>query len=43
MYYNFFGPIKEEMAIGFSTGVIVVYMIVFIMTAWTVFTKRDVA
>lgn len=43
VYYNFSGPIREEMTTGFSTGVIVVYMIVFIIAAWTVFTKRDVA
>src|SRR5699024_10932113 len=43
IYYNFSGPIRDEMTIWFSTGVIVVYMIVFIIAAWTVFTKRDVA
>ena|SRR5699024_5590686 len=43
IYFSFSGPIRDEMTTGFSTGVIVVYMIVFIMAAWTVFTKRDVA
>ena len=43
IYFNFSGPIRDEMTLGFSTGVIVVYMIVFIVAAWTVFTKSDVA
>lgn len=43
VYFNVVGPIRDEMTIGFSTGVIIVYVIIFIIAAWMVFTKRDVA
>ncbi|GAB3071338.1 ABC transporter permease [Salinicoccus sesuvii] len=43
VYFSPFGPIREEMTIGFSIAVIAVYMIVFIVAAWSIFTKRDVA
>lgn len=43
IYYNFSGPIRDEMTMGFSIGVIVVYMILFAVAAWVVFTKRDVS
>ncbi|MCG1008955.1 ABC transporter permease [Salinicoccus sp. ID82-1] len=43
VYFSSYGPIREEMTIGFSVAVIAVYMVVFIITAWTIFIKRDVA
>ncbi|GAA3722071.1 ABC transporter permease [Salinicoccus jeotgali] len=42
VYFNSMGPIREEMTIGFSVAVIAVYMLIFIVAAWSVFTKRDV-
>ncbi|WP_175287001.1 ABC transporter permease [Salinicoccus roseus] len=43
VYFTPYGPIREEMTVGFSVGVIAVYMVIFIIAAWAVFTKRDVA
>lgn len=43
VYFSSFGPIREEMTIGFSITVVAVYMVVFIIAAWSIFTKRDVA
>ena len=43
VYFTPYGPIREEMTVGFSVGVIAVYMLIFIIAAWAVFTKRDVA
>lgn len=43
IYFSFSGPIRDEMTIGFSAAVIAVYMIIFVVASWTVFTKRDVS
>ncbi|WP_342389300.1 ABC transporter permease [Salinicoccus bachuensis] len=43
VYFTPYGPIREEMTVGFSVGVTAVYMVIFIIAAWAVFTKRDVA
>lgn len=36
-------PINEDMTLTFSITVLAVYFIVFIVAAWTAFTKRDIA
>lgn len=43
VYFTSFGPIREEMTMGFSVVVIVVYMVIFIAATWLMFNKRDVA
>lgn len=43
VYGSQMGPIREEMTMGFSISVLVVYWIIFMLASWLVFTRRDVA
>lgn len=43
IYDSQIGPVREEMTMGFSIGVLVVYWIIFILASWLVFTRRYVA
>src|SRR5699024_11738426 len=43
VYDSLMGPVREEMTMGFSIGVLAVYWIVFMVAAWLFFTKRDIA
>lgn len=43
VYNSQMGPVNEEMTMGFSIGVLVVYWIIFMLASWFVFTRRDVA
>ncbi len=43
VYDSQMGPIREEMTMGFSIGVLAVYWIIFILASWLVFSRRDVA
>ncbi len=36
-------PLRPEMTLGFSIGMLAAYYVVFQIVAWTLFTKRDVA
>ncbi len=36
-------PLRQDMSLGFSVGVLVVYYLIFIVLGWLFFTKRDVA
>ncbi|MEF2292621.1 ABC transporter permease [Virgibacillus dokdonensis] len=36
-------PLTEDMTLGFSVTVLIVYYVIFIVTSWVVFIKRDVA
>lgn len=36
-------PLRSDMSLGFSVGVLIVYFIIFILFGWLFFTKRDVA
>ncbi len=42
-YFNGNTPMIEGMTLGFSVSVLIVYYIIFMVTAWLFFTKRDVA
>ncbi|WP_411843414.1 ABC transporter permease [Salinicoccus sp. HZC-1] len=43
VYDSQMGPLREEMTMGFSIGVLIVYWIIFMLASWFVFTRRDVA
>lgn len=43
MYQSQMGPPRDEMTMSFSIGILIVYWVIFIVAAWLVFTKRDVA
>jgi ABC-2 type transport system permease protein len=36
-------PLRQDMSLGFSVGVLIVYYLIFILLGWLFFTKRDVA
>lgn len=36
-------PLRDDMTMGFSVGVLAVYYVIFILFGWLIFTKRDIA